>query len=75
MCMGILPVCTGIERSNAERPLLKSREIEDPRHRQIILDVIHKGKVYYRDLLWSSPGQHVSHAGDRGVDPRGWEKE
>lgn len=27
-----------------------------------------KGEVYYRDLLWRSPGRHVSQARDRGVD-------
>jgi len=39
------------------------------------LDVISKGEVYYGDLLQRSPGRHISHAGDRGVGPRGWEKE
>ena len=33
------------------------------------MDVISKGEVFYGDLLRGSPGQHVSSAGDRGVDP------
>jgi len=57
------------ERSHAERPLLKSWEIADPRHRETILDVISKGEVYYGDLLQRSPGRHISRAGDRGVGP------
>ncbi len=61
--------CICVERSHAERPLLKSWEIADPRHRETILDVISKGEVYYGDLLQRSPGRHISHAGDRGVDP------
>ena len=60
---------THLEKFHAERPLLKSWEIADPRHRETILDVISKGEVYYGDLLQRSPGRHVSRAGDRGVGP------
>nr|AAP92576.1 Ab2-051 [Rattus norvegicus] len=58
---------THLEKFHAERPLLKSWEIADPRHRETILDVISKGEVYYGDLLQRSPGRHVSCTGDRVI--------